>query len=143
MAKGINKVSLLGNVGRDPEIKSTAVGMIVANFSLSTADRLKDQQGNWNDAPGHTLVAFGRTAEVVRDYVKKGSRIFVEGKLQTRSWDDKESGAKKHRTEIIVNELVLLDWQGGDWQGSSRPHAANSDRTASGYAALTEGENRD
>jgi len=109
MARSVNKVTLLGNVGKDPEIRSSASGVIVANLTLATSDRFQDQQGNWQDrTEWHTLVAFKRTAEIVRDYVKKGSKLYVEGKLQTRSWDDKESGAKKYRTEIIVNELVLL-----------------------------------
>lgn len=113
MSKGINKVLLWGNVGKDPEIRSTVGGTIVASFSLATADRQKDQQGNWHDkTEWHNLVAFSRTAEIVRDYVKKGSQLFVEGKIQTRSWDDKESGQKKHRTEILVNELLLASGKG-------------------------------
>ncbi|MCL2660924.1 MAG: single-stranded DNA-binding protein [Acidobacteriaceae bacterium] len=109
MAKGVNKVLLLGNVGKDPEIRSTASGMIVASFTLATADRQKDQQGNWQDkTEWHNLVAFARTAEIVRDYVKKGTQLFIEGKIQTRSWDDKETGQKKYRTEILVNEMSML-----------------------------------
>ena len=92
MAKGVNKVFLLGNVGKDPEIRSTAGGMTVASFSLATADRQKDAQGNWADkTEWHNLVCFQRTAEIVRDYVKKGTQLFIEGKIQTRSWDDKTS----------------------------------------------------
>ena len=120
MAKGVNKVFLLGNVGKDPEIRSTAGGMTVASFSLATADRAKDAQGNWADkTEWHNLVCFQRTAEVVRDYVKKGSQIFVEGKIQTRSWDDKTSGEKKYKTEILVNELTLLGGKGGSAEGGS------------------------
>ena len=116
MAKGVNKVLLLGNVGKDPEIRSTAGGMTVASFSLATADRAKDAQGNWADkTEWHNLVCFQRTAEIVRDYVKKGTQLFVEGKIQTRSWDDKTSGEKKYKTEILVNELTLL----GGGQGKS------------------------
>jgi single-strand DNA-binding protein len=122
MAKGTNKAFLLGNVGKDPEIRSTASGMIVANFSLVTADRQKDGSGNWSDkTEWHNLVAFNRTAEVVRDYVKKGTRLYIEGKIQTRSWDDKESGQKKYRTEILVNELTLLGGRQSD--GSSGNHS--------------------
>jgi len=114
MAKGVNKVFLLGNVGKDPEIRATAGGMTIASFTLATADRRKDAQGNWQDSTEwHNLVAFQRTAEIVRDYVKKGTQLFVEGKIQTRSWDDKESGQKKYRTEILVNELSLLGKPGG------------------------------
>ena len=120
MAKGVNKVFLLGNVGKDPEIRTTAGGMTVATFSLATADRAKDAQGNWADkTEWHNLVAFQRTAEIVRDYVKKGSQIFIEGKIQTRSWDDKETNVKKYRTEILVNELSLLGGRGGAEGGSS------------------------
>ena len=114
MAKGVNKVFLLGNVGKDPEIRATQGGMAIASFTLATADRQKDAQGNWQDkTEWHNLVAFARTAEIVRDYVKKGTPIFVEGKIQTRSWDDKESGQKRYRTEILVNELSLLGGGGG------------------------------
>jgi single-strand DNA-binding protein len=120
MAKGVNKVFLLGNVGKDPEIRSTAGGMIVASFSLATADRQKDQQGNWQDkTEWHNLVAFSRTAEIVRDYVKKGTQLFVEGKIQTRSWDDKESGQKKYRTEILINEMSLLGGGQGRGEGAA------------------------
>jgi single-strand DNA-binding protein len=129
MAKGVNKVFLLGNVGKDPEIRSTAGGMTVASFSLATADRAKDAQGNWADkTEWHNLVCFQRTAEVVRDYVKKGSQIFVEGKIQTRSWDDKTSGEKKYKTEILVNELTLLGGKGGGAEGGggSRPASSSS-----------------
>lgn len=134
MAKGVNKVFLLGNVGKDPEIRATQGGMTIASFTLATADRQKDAQGNWADkTEWHNLVAFARTAEIVRDYVKKGTPIFVEGKIQTRSWDDKESGQKRYRTEILVNELSLLGGGGGRQSGeggyprsSSTPAASSS-----------------
>ena len=138
MAKSVNKVILLGNVGKDPEIRSTGGGTLVANFTLATSDRQKDAQGNWQDrTEWHNLVAFTRLAEIVRDYVKKGSKLYVEGKIQTRSWDDKETGAKRYRTEIIVNDLSLLSGRdegtGGSYSRSSsshfdqRPPAGNDD----------------
>ena len=117
MAKGVNKVFLLGNVGKDPEIRATAGGMNVASFSLATADRAKGQDGQWTDkTEWHNIVCFQRTAEIVRDYVKKGSQVLIEGKIQTRSWDDKTSGEKKYKTEILCNELTLL---GGKSDGAS------------------------
>jgi single-strand DNA-binding protein len=129
MAKGVNKVLLLGNVGKDPEIRATAGGMTVATFSLATADRKKGTDGQWTDSTEwHNLVAFQRTAEIVRDYVKKGSQLYIEGKIQTRSWDDKESGQKKYRTEILVNDLQLL---GGRGEGAS---SGSSERTSGSYA---------
>jgi len=135
MAKGVNKVFLLGNVGKDPEIRTTAGGMTVASFSLATADRAKDAQGNWGDkTEWHNLVAFQRTAEIVRDYVKKGTQVFVEGKIQTRSWDDKESGAKKYRTEILVNELSLLGGRGGGEGASGSYERAGSSSSSSSSA---------
>jgi len=129
MARGVNKVILLGNVGKDPEIRTTQGGMTVASFSLATAERAKDQTGNWTDkTEWHNLVAFQRTAEIVRDYVKKGTQLYIEGKIQTRSWDDKESGQKKYRTEILVNDLQLL---GGRGEGAS---SGGSERSYGGYA---------
>lgn len=106
--KSVNKVTLLGNVGRDPEIKFTGSGTAVANFSIATSERFKDKSGEWADrTEWHTLVAYARTAEIVRDYVQKGSKLYIEGRLQTRSWDDKE-GRKVYRTEIIVTDIALL-----------------------------------
>jgi single-strand DNA-binding protein len=117
MAKSVNKVILLGNVGKDPEIRTTPSGTMVGNLTLATSDRQKDAQGNWQErTEWHNLVTFGRTAEIVRDYVKKGAKLYVEGKIQTRSWDDKESGQKRYRTEIIVNDISLLS---GRDEGSS------------------------
>ena len=134
MAKGVNKVLLLGNVGKDPEIRATAGGTQVASFTLATADRQKDAQGNWADkTEWHNLVAFNRTAEIVRDYVKKGTQLYIEGKIQTRSWDDKESGQKKYRTEILVNELTLLGGGAGRSEGASTTSYAKSNTAT--YAA--------
>ncbi len=125
MAKSVNKVILLGNVGKDPEIRSTGGGTMVANFTLATSDRFQDAQGNWQDrTEWHNLVAFKRLAEIVRDYVKKGSKLYIEGKIQTRSWDDKETGAKRYRTEIIVNDLSLLSGRDNGGSAYNRPAAA-------------------
>jgi single-strand DNA-binding protein len=140
MAKSVNKVILLGNVGKDPEIRSTPGGAIVANFTLATSDRFQDAQGNWQDrTEWHTLVAFKRTAEIIRDYVKKGSKLYVEGKLQTRSWDDKESGQKRYKTEVVVFDLSLLsgrdEGSGGGQGGYSR--AASSASSAASFDQRT------
>ena len=135
MAKSVNKVILLGNVGKDPEIRSTGGGTMVANFTLATSDRFQDASGNWQDrTEWHNLVAFKRTAEIVRDYVKKGTKLYIEGKIQTRSWDDKESGQKKYRTEILVNDLSLLSGreEGGSSSGGySRGASSGSSSSAS------------
>jgi len=144
MAKGVNKVLLLGNVGKDPEIRSTAGGMTVASFSLATADRQKDAQGNWADkTEWHNLVCFQRTAEVVRDYVKKGTQLFIEGKIQTRSWDDKTSGEKKYRTEILVNELTLLGGGPGRGEGAAAGGYSKSNTASYGSAPAAQPEYAD
>jgi len=135
MAKSVNKIILLGNVGKDPEFRATAGGTTVANFSLATTDRAKDATGNWTDrTEWHNLVAFQRTAEIVRDYVKKGSKLYIEGKIQTRSWDDKTSGEKKYRTEVLVNELVLLSGRGEGGEGGNynRGGSSSYDQRSSG-----------
>ncbi len=127
MAKSVNKVILLGNVGKDPEIRSTGGGIMVANFSLATSDRFQDAQGNWQDrTEWHYLVAFKRLAEIVRDYVKKGSKLYIEGKIQTRSWEDKDTKAKRYRTEIIVNDLSLLSARDDSGPYSRSPSSSNA-----------------
>jgi single-strand DNA-binding protein len=133
MAKSVNKVILLGNVGKDPEIRSTPSGTIVASFGLATSDRFQDQQGNWQDrTEWHNLVAFKRTAEIVRDYVKKGTKLYIEGALRTNSWDDKQTGQKKYRTEIIVNDLSLLSGRDENSGGGGYTHSASSASGPSG-----------
>jgi single-strand DNA-binding protein len=120
MAKSVNKVILLGNVGKDPEIRATAGGMTIANFSIATTDRIKGADGQYTDkTEWHNLVAFQRTAEIVRDYVKKGNKLYIEGRLSTSSWDDKTTGQKKYKTEIIVSDLSLLSGraEGGEGGG--------------------------
>jgi single-strand DNA-binding protein len=100
---------------------------MVASLTLATSDRQKDAQGNWQDrTEWHNLKAFNRTAEIVRDYVKKGSKLYIEGKITTNSWDDKDSGQKRYRTEILVNELVLLSSREEGSGGGSRPASSGS-----------------
>jgi single-strand DNA-binding protein len=137
MAKSVNKVILVGNVGKDPEIKFAGSGTAIATFSLATTDRTKDQAGTWTDrTEWHNLVAFQRTAEIVRDYVKKGSKLYIEGRIQTRSWDDKETNQKKYRTEIIVNDLVLLSGrgEGGESGGGYSKSASSYDQRPPAHA---------
>ncbi|MGA3373184.1 MAG: single-stranded DNA-binding protein [Terracidiphilus sp.] len=127
MAKSVNKVFLLGNVGKDPEIRSTPSGTMVASFGLATSERQKDASGNWSDrTEWHNVIAYAKLAEIVRDYVKKGSKLFIEGRLNTRNWDDKETKKKVYRTEIIVSDLSLLSGREEGAGGSSRPASASS-----------------
>lgn len=130
MAKSVNKVILVGNLGKDPEVKYTPSGVPVAKFSLATNERYKDKSGEWQDrTEWHNIVAWQRLAEIIGEYVKKGSKIYIEGRLQTSSWEDKQSGEKKYRTEVIASDLVLLGGrgEGGDSEGrSSRGASAAS-----------------
>ena len=122
MARGVNKEILLGNLGKDPEVKYTQGGMAVASFSLATTERAKDKDGNWQDrTEWHNIKAFGRTAEVAGEYLKKGRTVYIEGRIHNDSWDDKETGQKKYRTEVIVNDLIMVGGQregGGSYSGS-------------------------
>lgn len=112
----LNKVFLYGNLTRDPELKALPGGGQVANFGLATNRTYKDKSGAKQEATEfHNIVAFGRTAEVIAQYVKKGRPIFVEGRITTRSWDDKETGKKNYRTEIIIENFQF----GADAKGAS------------------------
>ena len=118
MAKSVNKVILVGNIGRDPELKYTPSGTAVCAFSIATNERFKDKSGEWQDrTEWHNVKAWQRTAEIVAEYCKKGSKVYVEGSLRTDSWEDKNTKEKKYRTEIIVNDLVLLSGRGEGGSG--------------------------
>ncbi|MGC2636082.1 MAG: single-stranded DNA-binding protein [Acidobacteriaceae bacterium] len=126
MAKSINKAILVGNVGKDPEVKFLPSGSAVANFTLATSERFKDKSGEFQErTEWHNLVAYDRLAEIVRDYVKKGAKLYVEGRIQTRSYDDKSGGAKRYFTEINIRDLVLLSGrgEGGESGGGSRSNS--------------------
>ena len=128
--KSVNKVILLGNLGKDPEVKYTPQGTAVAKFSIATNERYKDISGELQDrTEWHNLVAWARTAEIVGEYLKKGGKVYVEGSLRTSSWDDKETGQKKYKTEIVVNDLVLL---GGRGEGGGGDSGGRSQSSSSG-----------
>ncbi len=114
MGKSVNKVILVGHLGKDPEVKYTPQGTPVAKFSLATNESFKGKDGNWQErTEWHSIVAWQRTAEVIGEYCKKGSQIYIEGRLKTDSWDDKETGQKKYRTDVVVENMVLLGGRGG------------------------------
>lgn len=109
MAYGLNKVMLIGHVGKDPEVKYTNDSTAVANFSIATNESYKDSSGKLVErTEWHRCVAWRKLAEVIEKHVHKGSKLYVEGKLQTRSWDDKD-GNKKYTTEIVVSDMTFLD----------------------------------
>ncbi|HEX19897.1 MAG TPA: single-stranded DNA-binding protein [Acidiferrobacteraceae bacterium] len=114
MARGVNKVILVGNLGRDPEIRYSANGQAIANVNIATSESWKDKNTGEKQekTEWHRIVFFGRLAEIVGEYLKKGSQIYVEGRLQTRKWQDKE-GKDRYTTEIVANEMQMLGSRGG------------------------------
>jgi single-strand DNA-binding protein len=105
----VNRVILVGRLGKDPEIKYTPSGMAMASFSLATDENRKDSDGKWqSQTEWHNLILWGKEAERAGEYLKKGRLIYIEGRLQTRSWEDAQGGEKKYRTEIIGNRFVML-----------------------------------
>jgi len=114
----LNKVILIGNLGRDPEVRSTPSGQPVATFTLATNRKWKDKNGQRQEqTEWHTIVVWGRQAEIAGQYLTKGKQIYVEGRLQTRSWDDKNSGEKRYKTEIVCDTFQML----GQGQGQRGP----------------------
>jgi single-strand DNA-binding protein len=105
----VNKVILVGNLGRDPEVRALPSGQSVATFSVATNRRYKDRDGNRQEqTEWHNVVCFGRQAEIAGQYLTKGKQVYVEGRLQTRSWDDKQSGEKRYRTEVVCENFQML-----------------------------------
>src|SRR5208283_4593380 len=111
--KSLNRVQLIGNLGKDPELSYTASGVAVAKFSIATGERWKDQEGNVQErTEWHNIVVWRKLAEICGQYLKKGSKVYIEGRLQTRSWDDKNTGLKRYTTEIVGDDLIMLDSKG-------------------------------
>lgn len=127
MPKSINKVILVGKVGKDPEVKYSPSGTPIAKFSLATNERFKDRSGEWQErVEWHSIVAWQRLAEIVGEFVTTGAKVYIEGKLQTSSWEDRQSGQTRHRTEIVARDLVLLGSRGN---GTAEPQESHRDST--------------
>ena len=131
MAKGLNKVMLIGNLGKDPEVRYTPSGVATASFSLATSESWKDSEGNQQEkTEWHNIVVWRKLAEIAGEYLKKGKKIYLEGKIQTRSWDDKATGQKRYMTEIVADNIIMLDSrggeQGGTYERSSAPSRSSS-----------------
>ena len=130
MAKSVNKVILIGNLGKDPEVKYTPQGTAVATVSVATNERYKDKSGEWKDrTEWHNVVLWQRLAEIAGEYLKKGRTVYIEGRLQTRSWEDKQ-GQKRYTTEIVAQDLVLL---GGRPEGASEGGGKSRGAAAGGF----------
>ncbi len=134
----INKAFVMGNLTRDPEVRSLPSGVQVASMGIATNRTYKDKEGRKQEmVEFHNVVAFGRLAEVIAQYARKGSSLFVEGRIQTRSWDDKNSGEKKYRTEIVVENFQFGPRAGGgggkDFAGKADAPAAPKDEETIDY----------
>jgi len=114
MARGVNKAIIVGNLGRDPEVRYSASGNAIANVTVATTDSWKDRQSGERQerTEWHRVVFFNRLAEIVAEYLKKGSQVFIEGRIQTRKWEDKD-GNERWTTEIVANEMQMLGSRGG------------------------------
>jgi single-strand DNA-binding protein len=129
---GVNKVILVGNLGKDPEVRHLEGGAVVANFPLATSESYKDRSGNRVDqTEWHSVVVWRGLAEVAEKYLKKGNQVYVEGKIRTRSWDDKD-GVKRYTTEIVADQMTMLgkkdenNMGGGITNNQSTPSASSS-----------------
>ena len=114
---GVNKVILIGNLGSDPTVRYTASGAAVANFNIATTERFNDRNGERQErTEWHRIVMFGRQAEIAQQYLKKGRQVYIEGRLQTRQWEDKE-GQTKYTTEVVCNNMQMIGSRGGGESG--------------------------
>ena len=139
---GVNKVILIGNLGADPEVKYTPDGVAVANFNLATTENWTSRSGERQErTEWHRIVMWRKLAEIAGQYLKKGSKIYAEGKLQTRSWED-QSGQKRYMTEVVVNDMQMLDSR-GDSAASSGGQGAEARPPASVDYAPAEGADDD
>ncbi|MCC5812489.1 MAG: single-stranded DNA-binding protein [Ectothiorhodospiraceae bacterium] len=135
MARGINKVILIGNLGKDPEVRYMPSGGAVTNCTVATSDTWRDKQSNemQERTEWHRVVFFNRLAEIAGEYLRKGSKVYIEGRLQTRKWQNKE-GQDVYTTEIVANEMQMLDGRGegggapSGGQGQSRPQSSQQPR---------------
>ena len=135
---GVNKVILIGNLGRDPELRYTKGGQAVANFSLATSDSFTNREGVREDrTEWHRIVTWGKTAELCTKYLSKGRTVYVEGQLRTREWEDKD-GNKRQTTEVHVQTVQFLGAPGG--RGGDAPRGGSSDGGSGGAEAPPAGD---
>jgi len=124
---GVNKAIIVGNLGNDPEMRSTQAGKSVANISVATSEEWKDKQTGekQSDTQWHKIVAFGKLAEIIGQYLRKGSKVYVEGSIKTRKWQDKD-GQDRYTTEIVASEMQMLDSKGESQQQQAQSAPADN-----------------
>ena len=130
MSKGVNKVILVGNLGNDPEVRYANNGAAIANISVATSESWKDKNTGEQveKTEWHRVVLFNRLGEIAGEYLSKGSKVYIEGKLQTRKWQD-QSGQDKYTTEIVANEMQMLDARNGGETASNAPRQSNQPKS--------------
>ncbi|MEQ5803256.1 single-stranded DNA-binding protein [Halomonas sp. H10-9-1] len=140
MARGVNKVILIGNLGQDPEVRFSPSGTAIANLTLATTDTWMDRQSGQRQerTEWHRLVLFNKTAEIAQQYLKKGSKIYVEGRLQTRKWQGQD-GQDRYTTEIVVNDMQMLDSRGGGGGGDFQGGGYGGQPQQGGYGRQAQG----
>ena len=133
MARGVNKAIIVGNLGRDPEVRYTANGNAISNITVATTESWKDKQSGERQekTEWHRVVFFGRLAEIAGEYLKKGAQVYIEGRLQTRKWEDK-SGQERYTTEIVASEMQMLGSRGGGASGAPDDDYSSEARSAAG-----------
>lgn len=138
MARGINKVIIIGNIGADPEVRYLPSGSAVANISVATSESWKDKQTGEKQerTEWHRIVLFNRLGEIAGEYLRKGSKVYIEGRLQTRKWQDK-SGQDRYTTEIVANDMQMLDSRGGGSGDYSAPPSQASANTSNKSGSTT------
>ncbi|MBD3237848.1 MAG: single-stranded DNA-binding protein [Candidatus Eisenbacteria bacterium] len=125
---GVNKAILIGNLGRDPEVRHTPSGTPVANFTLATTENFTDRSGNRQArTEWHRIVTFGRLAEICGEYLRKGRQVYIEGRIQTRQWEDQQ-GQKRSTTEIVANSMVMIGGRGGSGSGDRGGESGDQSR---------------
>ncbi|MFI2813069.1 MULTISPECIES: single-stranded DNA-binding protein [Microbulbifer] len=141
MAKGINKVILIGNLGADPETRYMPSGGAVTNVNLATSETWKDKQTGQQQerTEWHRVVFFNRLAEIAGEYLRKGSKVYIEGSLRTRKWQDKNSGQDRYTTEIVASEMQMLDSRGGDQGGYGQGMGGQGMGNQGGYGQQNQG----
>ena len=134
MSRGVNKAIIVGNLGRDPEVRYTANGSAVANVTVATSESWKDKQSGERQerTEWHRVVFFGRLAEIAEEYLKKGSQVYIEGSIRTQKWQDKESGQDRYTTEIVARDMQMLGSRGGEASGASDDNYSGGARSAGG-----------
>ena len=132
MARGINKAIIVGNLGRDPEVRYTANGSAVANITVATSESWKDKQSGERQerTEWHRVVFFGRLAEIAEEYLKKGAQVYIEGTIRTQKWQDKESGQDRYTTENVARDMQMLGSRGGNSSGASDDDYSSATRSA-------------